>query len=304
MRATARSRVKDTNLARTITTGSYSSHSNMMLRPAALSAILATASLSLHGADVASMVREKLDGLRGMTLPKEKVKIAEANQRMDAAWSYVRAHREVAIPIVQAELTSAVAAEPADQFFLLDLGFLLLTEGGDKYAPISLQAFGRIDSAAEIIQANWEEVFHCAMKLGATGVDPARYLDALDRIFWPSQRAIDFFRAPHLVKLSPDDVCCLVYGVAGDAAAGRLAARLKADKSARPRRLQLLTTVGSESHTPTATAILAEATDYETVSAAVTFLMTVGGPSGRAAVLSVDPAMKDSRTTDYLRRLR
>jgi hypothetical protein len=159
---------------------------------------------------------------------------------MDGAWDYIRAHRAEALPVVEQELRRAIEAPELDQFFLLDLAFLLLGERKEAAVDLSLAVLEKIDPKAAVIEANWEELFHFVMKLGAQPAAGGRHLVQLDRLFLDSERSLHFFRAPHLVQLTPMDIRCMVYGVAGPAAAAHLATGLTEDPARQERRLQLL----------------------------------------------------------------
>jgi len=250
-------------------------------------------------------IQKHIDGLRGIQVPKEKEQFKELNARMDAAWKFIGAHQKTALPIVEAELKEALNEKVPDQFFLLDMGYLLLTHRAEKAATLAEAALEQLDPQVEVVQANWEEVFHFTMKLGASGVEAERYLKQLDRMFLGSDSKITFFRAPHVVKLDPLDVGCMVYGVAGESAAQHLAERLSGFKGqSLERSLQILEGIGSEANVPAVKAIMDTARDYETFSACLTFMMELGGPSGRAAVLKLDAANLDAKSQAYYQKIR
>ncbi|HVU17825.1 MAG TPA: hypothetical protein VHD32_12935 [Candidatus Didemnitutus sp.] len=242
-----------------------------------------------RAADVAVQTLEHLNGLRGIQVPKEKEKTAELNARMDSTWEFVRKHREVALPVVETELKRAIAADPADQFFLLDMAFLLTQENGTKDATLAVGALERLDPAAEVIRANWKELFDFVMRLGAGGGETDRYLAQVDRIYFSNKEDVTFFLAPHYVQLNPLDVACMVYGVTGQAGASHLAHRLALPGADQKRILVILSAIGSEVDVPTVNQVMTSATDEETIARCVTFMAEVGGPSGRAAVLARNP---------------
>jgi len=85
-------------------------------------------------------IRKHIDGLRGIQVPKEKAQFKELNARMDAAWKFIGDHQKTALPIVEAELKTALNEKVPDQFFLLDMGYLLLTHRGEKAATLAVAA--------------------------------------------------------------------------------------------------------------------------------------------------------------------
>lgn len=142
-------------------------------------------------------VRDHLDKLRDIHVTKDKAKIAELNKRMDDAWAFIRSHPN-SLPIVEEDLRKELATKEPDQFFIMDVGFLVVVEEGDKGAELAVAALEHVNLTSDIIHANWEELFHFSMKLGATGKETERYLRQMDRIYLPNRTEIDFFRAPHV----------------------------------------------------------------------------------------------------------
>jgi len=107
-----------------------------------------------------------------------------------------------------------------------------------------------------------------------------------------------------VVKFNADDLLCMTYGVAGEAAAAHLCAAISKPRPDQVRLARLLSLVCSEDDVSKIAAILNSARDYEIASAAVTALMEIGGPTGRAAVLAYDFSRADSQTQAYLKKIR
>ena len=97
----------------------------------------------------------------------------------------------------------------------------------------------------------------------------------------------------------------MAYGVAGDPAVSHLFGLLSDTKrSGKVRVLQIARSLGTEAEVPQISSFLDSARDKETVTACVAYLMEVGGPSGRAAVLALNPDRLDSGAGDYLKEIR
>ncbi len=254
--------------------------------------------------NVADEVRHDLDGLRGFTVPKDPKMIAAMNQRMDATWKFAKAHANEALPIIAEELQRALAAPAKDSFFIMDTAFLLCSEHRKGAEELGVAALQAIDPNADIIRANWQELFELAMKVGASGVEARRYLAAVDRLYFSNEKGIEMFRVPHYVLLNGEELRLMVFGVAGDAAAVYLAEQLADRPGDRPKLLELLGAVGGEEQVPAVNAVLTKAKDFETVTRCVGMLMRVGGPAGRAAVLAVDPKSMDRASRDYMEKIR
>src|SRR5579871_6100613 len=85
--------------------------------------------LSATAADPAATELSKyLDGLRGVQVDESKEGTKKLNERMDAAWKYIREHKRISLPVVEQEVKKALAQKDVDQFFIMDLSFLLLME--------------------------------------------------------------------------------------------------------------------------------------------------------------------------------
>lgn len=271
-----------------------------------LAAVLLMSCLVFAPVVAAIEAPDALGQLRGVTVPhgaSAKSEIDALNKRMDAAWSYFKQHPDQ-LSVAAHELQKETAAEQPDQFFLLDVSYLLLQEQHRGAEAIALAALDRVDAGKEIIQANLEELLHCLMRLGASGQQPEQYLNLVDRFYLNSSASVTFFRAPHYVDLNAEDLRILTYGVAGEAAANHLASRLAgASVPERLKLLRLLSALGSEQQTPAVSALLNTATDYETVTHCVAVLMRVGGPSGRDAVVALNPTKLDPKAREYVQRI-
>jgi hypothetical protein len=253
-------------------------------------------------ADVQKEARRKLDDLRGIQVTKGKAALNALNKKMDDAWTFIKGHPE-ANALVQEELAKAIAAPKADQFFLLDMAYLSVETLGAKALEPATAALERLDPASGIVQANKEELFHFVIKMGALGAASEKYFAQLDRLYLRREESLDYFKAPHVVRFGPFDVRCMVYGACGSPTADYLAALLPAAK--KPALiLQVLSAIGSEANVPAATAAMKARADYDTIAAGLTFMMQLGGPSGRAAVLALEPAKFSGKARSFLAQTR
>lgn len=284
----------------------------MGYRPTRLLAIagaglgLALSAAPAKASPEAEKVRALLDGLRGVQVPakEDKAKFAELNARMDSAWTFINAHESTALPIVTEELEKAVNAKEPDYFFLLDMSFLLVQHRGGKAADLAVAAMARLDPAAGIVRANCVELFHLAMRVGASGVATGRYLEVIDHLYLHATDSVVFFEAPHYVELNPEDVRCMVYGVAGEPAAQHLATLLYQPGAKAKDVMPMLTSIGSEKYTPQVAVMMNSATDSDTIGACVSYLLEVGGPAGRQAILALDVSHCDAKTQESYRKIR
>ncbi len=254
-----------------------------------------------HGAVTEAEILEKVAGLRGIQPTKDKAKLESLNERMDAAWDFVKAHKAEAMPVVRRELAKALEEAVVDQFLALDLGNLVLSLDGKAGEALALKALGKIDPKAEIIRWNFQELFdftHALAELGS-----AEVLDQIDRLFLPGTEKLEFFRAPHMVKLSPEDLCVLLYGVTGPKAEAHLLKRLADSPKSRLRLLEVLGQLGSAESVEGVRQAMAAAGDYDMFTRGLKFMMTLGGPAGREAMLAFDPKPLDAKARAYHKQI-
>src|SRR5258706_15155591 len=88
-------------------------------------------------------ILEHIRSLRGIKPTVDKGRLAALNSRMDSAWKYLEGHKAESAPLVERELITALA-NPSDQFFVLDMGNLILTLNGKQAQSVALKALARI----------------------------------------------------------------------------------------------------------------------------------------------------------------
>jgi hypothetical protein len=251
-----------------------------------------------------SEVRVALDLLRGVEATNGKQQLEAYNARFDRAWKIIEGQKPASLPIVRTELAAALAGQKYDQFFLLDCAFFLAEGDMEASRQQVYSALESIDPNAPVIRANAKELFQLTMDLGKSGQQLERYLAQADRLYLTNEDEITFFSAPHFVRLRPDDILGMVYGVAGPAGGRHLCTLAAKPGPDQPRLLQLLDVSCSEEDVPQIAAVLEQATSYAVTSPAITALMLIGGPSGRDAVLAYNPAKADAETRAYVDRIR
>jgi hypothetical protein len=248
-------------------------------------------------------VERNIDLLRGITVPGESSAIAKLNERMDTAWRFLEKHKAQALPRAKAELKQEIDVKSPDQFFLMDVGYFLIRNDPES-VELPLAALQHIDPTTGVIQANWQELFHFAMRLGESGKFVETYLAEMDRIFLTNSLSVKFFAAPHWIDFNPADQIGFVYGVVGEPAAAHLDKVIAAPGPYQTLALRMMSSVGSEADVPAVEAALNSATTFKQAAAAITVLMEVGGPSGQAAVLRYDGSKADEKTRQYLNKVR
>lgn len=122
-------------------------------------------------------------------------------------------------------------------------------------------------------------------------------------MFLTNVTKLEFFRAPHYVKLDATDLCVFLYGVTGANAEDHLIKALDISPATKQRVLETLGWLGSERSVEPVKKLMASATDYETFTRCVAFMMALGGPEGKAAVLNLDASHLDPKAKEYHQRI-
>lgn len=246
-----------------------------------------------------SDIMAELNKLRGIQPTDDTQELGRINKQMDDVWKFLRNNKSNATPIIERELRRELTRDDKDQFFILDTAFFLILQDPSK-EKLALDALEHINPDAEIIQYNFLQLArftHALAKLG----NP-RLLPQIDRIFLVSKRSVEFFHAPHYVKLTPHLINVLLYGATGPSVEEHLAKRLHEEgyEAHRVNLLSLLIELGSERSVDAVKQVLNIYGDYETVRKAVVVLMRVGGPRGRDVVLTIEADSLDPKSREYL----
>jgi hypothetical protein len=253
-------------------------------------------------------VMAQLKNLRGIQSTSDNQELDRLNKLMDTAWQYLRENRTESVPIVIRELRNELKQQTPDQYFMLDTAlFLILADDPKEDAQaredLAIDVLKHIDPKASIIQANVLQLVRLTHALAKRN-DP-RVLPQIDRIFLEVDQGVEYFQAPHYVKLPAQSVRVLLYGATGPTAEDHLAKRLTDPAYEKYQRtfLALLVELGSERSVDAVKLVLNSKGDYERFSMAVTMLMRVGGPQGRDAVVNLKTDHLDARSLESHQRI-
>ena len=253
-------------------------------------------------------VMAELKKLRGIQSTNDNQELDRLNKSMDSAWQYLRKNRAESVPIVIRELRNELMQPTPDQYFMLDTTLFLIlkddpNEDGQTSEDLAIDVLTHIDPKARIIQANFLQLVRFTHALAK--LDDPRLLPQIDRIFLEADHGVEYFQAPHYVKLPAQSVRVLLYGATGPSTEDHLAKRLNEPTYEKYQRtfLALLVELGSERSVDAVKQVLDSRGDYERFSMAVTMLMRVGGPKGRDAVIKVKTDHLDARSLEFHQRI-
>jgi len=203
------------------------------------------------------------------------------------------------IAVIRRSLAREMTQRLRNDFILLDLGYYLYDRGTPADKELARTALFAIDPKAEIIRYNWQELFQFT-QLIATSRD-GRVLAFLDKAFLGEPVSVRIPEAD--LTLDQGATCAYLYGAYGDGAEAHLKAMLKTpvtDKALTRKVLEVLTWIGSPvSNAEVKGVLMGASRDYDTFKRTTTFLMSSGGPQGRAVVLAVQPDDLDVWTRSY-----
>jgi hypothetical protein len=228
--------------------------------------------------------------------PAADVKAADQyNKQLAEAWKFFGANSKASVPVLRQQLALELKKPTPNEFFLLDIGYFLYQGGTAADKELAKTALYQLDPRAEIVRFNQQELFQFAHAV-ASDRDP-RVLALLDAAFLRQKLAV---RVPEQ-DLTLDDtlLCVFLYGAYGSGVENHLKSQL-GDKALARKILEILIWVGSPASNPEVRAAMAGAgRDYEMFARTATFLMTVGGPQGRAIMLGVKPENLDVWNQSY-----
>jgi hypothetical protein len=261
--------------------------------------LLASGALNAWAADgeVDKEVRRHLAEVRAIV--PDSAQVEKYNRQMDEAWAYFTAHRQAAIPVIREALGNESRAAHPNQLVLLDGGYFLFTNGGAADKDAAKSALFAIDPAAEIIRWNWDELFHFAHGVAASG--DARILPWLDKAFL--RGGAEIFVPQHAMRVDETLACVFLYGVQGTDVESHLTPLLS-DGAVSRRVLEVLIWLGSPKSNDAVRKAMQSQRDKETFARAVAFLMATGGPKGRAMLLEVKPKDLDGESRSYYEQIK
>jgi hypothetical protein len=248
-----------------------------------------------------SQVLKQLASLRGLQQQTDEKARERQNAKLDAVWQFLNENKAQALPLVRRELSAELSKGAPDQSFILMTSSFLISQNEPR--DLAVKALARIDPDAPIHRGNHRALVAFTHELAKSG-DP-RVAAQIDRLFLSSERSLEFFEAPHYVKLPAQSIRAILYGTTGPSAEGHLAKLLDDPKLEKHHRtlLMLLVELGSEDSVEPVARIMNRRGDYEHFVVAVTMLMSVGGPKGRDAVIGVKTAHLDAKSRAYLEEI-
>jgi hypothetical protein len=221
------------------------------------------------------------------------------NRQMDEAWKFFNANRASALPVLRKEISAELRKDPRNDMLLLDIGYYLRLQESASDKELGRQALFALNADAEVVRWNQGQLFKFAHAV-VPDRDP-RTLPWLEKVFLRGK--VTAFVPQHALTLDETLICVFLYGVYGQGAEGHLKSLLQ-ERSVAHRIIEILIWIGSPDSLPEVSAAMMAARDYDTFVRATAFMMKMGGPQGRAAMLSLNPGDFDAKTREYYETIR
>ncbi|OIO68027.1 MAG: hypothetical protein CO186_10820 [Zetaproteobacteria bacterium CG_4_9_14_3_um_filter_49_83] len=264
-----------------------------------LTVIFTLNTVSAAAATVEQTTMTHLDAIRSI-LPGQESKVVNGyNKQMDQAWKYFKAHKKAVLPILRQELTEELDKREPSNLFLLDIGYYLRLQDSAEDKALATRALFKLDLTSDIVAENHQLLFMLAHAV-APDRDPGM-LQLLDEAFL--KKSVTIYIPQHALKLSETMVCVFLYGVYGEEAETHLRSLLT-DPALTNKVIEILIWIGSsDSQQDIKSVMLAQRND-ETFSRATAYMMTAGGPAGRATMLEINSSDLDAESQHYYQRIR
>ena len=255
-----------------------------------------------HSATVEDSITEKLDLVRSITASNDDEVLKQYNKTLDDVWTYFRDNKDKSIPILLEQLKLEQSKAKPNDFFLLDIGYFLLLNGGKErvYEKEAMEALFKLDPSNEVVQFNMGTLFNFTRQ-AALNKEP-RVLSFIDKVFLRNSEA-SIFLPLHSLKLNSTLMCVFLYGAYGEGAEDYLATLLQ-DNEVRLRVMEILIWIGSSESIEEINKTMLQNRDYETFGRALAFMMQNGGLRGQEIMLSVNPTKFDDKTQEYYSKVK
>lgn len=242
---------------------------------------------------------KRLTVIRAIKPEGDREATDRSNKQLDEAWEFFRANKPTVLPILRRELSEELRKGEANQMLLLDIGYFIRLQEDPSDKELGRLALFAIAPDAQIIRGNGDQLFRFAHAV-ATDREP-RTLALLDKFFLRGN--FTAFIPQHYLSLDETLVCVFLYGIFGEDAEKHLKTQLT-DRSVARRVIEILAWIGSPDSVPEVTAAMTAGSDYDTLARGTTFMMTAGGPKGRAAILALTIESFDDKARQYYAKVR
>lgn len=270
-----------------------------MMLPAicCLFTVLAISPSAQETPDIERGILERLDLIRAINVTSDREVLTRYSEELDEAWAFFRDNKEAALPILVRQLRAEHEKQEPNDYMLLDVGYFLYIEGEQDslYREQALQSLYSLNPLDDVVRANQQQLFGFVHRV-AQDRDP-RVLEFIDRAFLRS-RDSRVFISQHSLDLDATLVCVFLYGVYGQGAEEHLLTLLDDSELVNPI-IEVLIWIGSDNSIDDVKKAMVMHPNKDAFVRGLTFMMEIGGASGREFMLGLDLGPFDDESQQY-----
>lgn len=240
-----------------------------------------------------------LNNIRAIKAGGSDSDVQKYNRQMDEAWAFFNKNKGVSLPVLRAQLTAELGKSARSELLVMDSAYFLQTEGESGDKTLARRALFSLDTSAEIIRWNHDELFKFSHAV-APDRDP-KFLEFVDKNFLRGK--VTVIVPQHALTLDETLVCVFLYGAYGRDVEEHLLPFLR-DPALQKKVIEILTWLGSPKSVNAVASVITSSPNYDTFARATGFMMGSGGPESRSAMLAIDPQKLDAKSRDYFAGIR
>ena len=264
-----------------------------------LALVLLVCAGSVSAQTIEEQALAHLGKIKAIRADADEKTVAEYNKSMDAAWTFFGANNAAVLPILRREVTAELQRSAPSDMLLLDVGFYLRLQPDSTDKELGKAALFKLNPASEIVNLNQQQLFDFAFAVAPD--DDPRVLPFIEKAFL-RQKMVAYV-ARHALPLNETLTCVFLYGVHGPTSESHLRNLLK-EKALAQKILEILNWIGTPDSVPAVREAMLADKNFDTFARATTFMMKIGGPDGRAAMLALNPKEFDAQSQAYLEKVR
>lgn len=248
----------------------------------------------VHSVPLDQQTHAYLKQIRAIRAAGDAKTIEGYNKAMDEAWKFFSTNRKSVLPILRKELRAEMQKNKPNNLVLLDIGHFVRLQPGSIDKKLGKEALLKLDTDSKIVRWNQQQLFDFAYAVVAD--QDTRILPFLDKTFLKTK--LTAFVPQHALSLDETLVCVFLYGKYGHESASHLARQLRNPEMTR-KIIEVLIWLGTPDNVQEIKQAMLVSQNYETFIRGVAFMMRVGGPLGRKALLTLNLKDLDDKSREY-----
>lgn len=243
-----------------------------------------------------------LNEIQSFEAPTSEEGIDKANKRADAHWRFFDVRRQVSVPAIRTFVKQHLSAHDLSDYAKIDLGYYLASHGEGADRALALEALLALDFDSRVSALNKQEIFQFVIELAQTGdtrllpLMQAQYFEK-DETYWGGNPAHP------LMDIKGPMLTAFLFGTMGERGESYLTGLLSEGHERSPQIVRALNWIGSPKSIPFVIDYVKSNPTDEVVKLTVGYLMRLGGPEGRKAVMALPNYVTNEETLEYLNKI-